>query len=216
LHCAFLLFHNKIAAALPPALSDDARYINARRLVRWAYQYAVMNDYLRNVCDPIVVEDVLANGLRYYSPDYDQNFMPLEFSTAAFRFGHSMIRPKYDLNTTHNGATGLPLSTILGVGALLDSAASFKLKPEYIIEWHNFAEFSGKPAPQKARKIDPLISMDLGNLPFKLPGSGTIPAGPLLQHLARRNLLRGFLLSVPTGQAIAEAMDIEPLTPLAA
>lgn len=94
LHCAFLLFHNKIAAALPPALSDDARYINARRLVRWAYQYAVVNDYLRNVCDPIVVEDILANGLRYYSPDYDQNFMPLEFSTAAFRFGHSMIRPK--------------------------------------------------------------------------------------------------------------------------
>ncbi len=129
LHCVFLLFNNKIAAALPATLSDGARYINARRLVRWAYQYAVLNDYLRNVCDPIVVEDVLANGLRYYSPDYDQNFMPLEFSTAAFRFGHSMIRPKYDLNGSHNGASGLPLSTILDVHSLLDSGASYNLNP---------------------------------------------------------------------------------------
>ena len=63
-----------------------------------------------------------------------------------------------------------------------------------------------------ARRIDPLIAMDLGNLPFKLPGSTTLPAGPLLQQLARRNLLRGFLLSIPTGQAVAEAMDIKPLS----
>ena len=33
----------------------------------------------------------LHNGLR---------LMPVEFSVAAFRFGHSMIRPEYRLNTT--------------------------------------------------------------------------------------------------------------------
>jgi len=212
LHCAFLLFNNKVATALPAGLSDGARYITARKLVRWAYQYVVLNDYLRNVCDPLVVADVLTNGLRYYSPDYDQTFMPLEFSIAAFRFGHSMIRPKYDLNATHNGATGLPLSTVLNVGGLLDAGTPRQLQAQYLIQWHNFAVIAPHPAPQKARKIDPLISADLGNLPFKLPGSGTIPAGPLLQHLARRNLLRAFLLSVPTGQAIASAMDITHLT----
>ena len=211
LHCAFLLFHNKIAAGLPAGLWDIERYIRARRLVRWAYQYVVLHDYLPHVCDPIVVEDILTNGLRYYSPDYDQTFMPLEFSIAAFRFGHSMIRPQYNLNVSHTGATGVPLSTLLGVGALLDS--SKKLMAQYIIEWHNFALITGHPAPQMARKIDPLISKDLGNLPFTLPGSTSTPAGPLLQHLARRNLLRGFLLSVPTGQAIAGAMDITPLDP---
>ena len=48
---------------------------------------------------------------------------------------------------------------------------------------------------------------------FFLPGSTSIGAGPLLQHLARRNLLRGFLLSLPTGQAVADAMQMQPLTP---
>lgn len=37
LHCAFLLFHNKVAAGLPSALTKDQRYIRARQLVRWAY-----------------------------------------------------------------------------------------------------------------------------------------------------------------------------------
>ena len=57
LHCAFLLFHNEVAAGLPAALTKDQRYIRARQLVRWAYQYIVINDYLPNVCDPVVVND---------------------------------------------------------------------------------------------------------------------------------------------------------------
>jgi Animal haem peroxidase len=210
LHCAFLRFHDKVAQGLPGPVSHDERYIRARRLARWAYQYVVVNDYLRTVCDPVVVDDCIVNGNRYYAPNSATAFMPLEFSVAAFRFGHSMIRPQYNLNPTHTGPTALPLSDVLAVASLLDGTG--KLKPEYIIAWHNFAQISGQSAPQMARSIDPLIAASLGNLPFKLPGSTTIPAGPLLQHLARRNLLRGFLLSIPTGQAVAEAMDTRPLT----
>lgn len=82
-----------------------------------------------------------------------------------------------------------------------------------IIAWHNFADFNGEPAPQKARRIDPFIAQALGEMPnFFLPGS-MLPVGPLLQHLARRNLLRGFLLSLPTGQAVANAMQMQALTP---
>lgn len=210
LQCAFLLFHNKVAAALPGSPSNDQRYVTARRLARWAYQYVVVNDYLRTVCDPVIVDDILANGNRYYAPNSDAAFMPLEFSVAAFRFGHSMIRPQYNLNPTHSGTAALPLSEILNVGSLLDGTG--KLRPEFIIQWHNFAKIAAHPDPQMARRIDPLIAKDLGNLPINLPGSKTIPAGPLLQQLARRNLLRGFLLSIPTGQAIAAAMDIKPLS----
>ena len=208
LHCAFLLFHNKVAAGLPAAFSKDQRYIRARQLVRWAYQYIVLNDYLPNVCDPVVVNNVVTNGLRYYAPDNDLLFMPLEFSVAAFRFGHSMIRPEYQIN-----ATTLPLTTILSVGGLLAGGPPPKLAATNIIAWHNFASIGGHPAPQMARRIDPLISQSLGNLPVFLPGSTTIMAGALLQHLARRNLLRGFLLSIPTGQAVADGMQTMPLTP---
>ena len=208
LHCAFLLFHNKVAAGLPAALTKDQRYIRARQLVRWAYQYVVLNDYLPNVCDPVVVDDIIANGVRYYAPDNDLLFMPLEFSVAAFRFGHSMIRPQYKLNA----ATTLALMQILRVGALLAGGPPPKLKGADIIEWHNFANIPPHPAPQSARKIDPLISLDLGTLPVFLPGSN-IPVGALFQHLAQRNLLRGFLLSIPTGQALADGMQTKALTP---
>lgn len=217
LHCALLLFHNKIAAALPAGLSNAQRYIKARKLVRWAYQYVVLNDYLPHVCDPVVVDDVLTNGLRYYSPDVDQTFMPLEFSIAAFRFGHSMIRPQYKINT----ATTLPIAAASPAVSVLNATLGPQLPllgpakalaPANVIQWRNFAQIPVQPAPQMARKIDPLIAMGLGTLPISLPGS-SLPIGALLQHLARRNLLRGFLLSVPTGQAIASAMDVTPLKP---
>lgn len=208
LHCAFLVFHNKVAAGLPGALSKDRRYIRARQLVRWAYQYIVLNDYLPNVCDPVIVADVATNGARYYAPDNDMLFMPLEFSAAAFRFGHSMIRPQYKINA----GAALPLSQILKVGSLLAGGPPPKLATANIIEWHNFAKFAAHPAPQMTRKIDPVIATDLGSLPVFLPGS-TIPLGKLLQHLAQRNLLRGFLLSIPTGQAVANGMQSQALTP---
>ncbi len=206
-HCAMLLFHNKIADALPAGLSASERYIRARKLVRWAYQYIVLHDYLPNVCDPVVVDDVLTNGLRYYAPDIDLTFMPLEFSIAAFRFGHSMIRPEYTINS----ATTLNIAQVLGATS---SAAlvGAHVAPANIIQWRHFIQIGAHPPPQMARKIDPLIASGLGSLPITLPGSG-IPIGLLLQHLARRNLLRGFLLSVPTGQAVADAMDIKSLTP---
>jgi hypothetical protein len=206
LHCAFLLFHNKVAAGLSG--TKDQRYIRARQLVRWAYQYIVLNDYLPNVCDPVVVNDVAANGARYYAPDNDLLFLPLEFSVAAFRFGHSMIRPLYRVND----GTELTLMQVLGVGALLDAGVPPKLQAADVIAWHHFATIGGNPPPQMARKIDPLISMDLGNLPVFLPGS-KIPLGALLQHLAKRNLLRGFLLSIPTGQSVASAMQTKALSP---
>src|SRR5271163_4975348 len=72
--------------------------------------------------------------------------------------------------------------------------------------------------PICALRVGPNRGKTSKSRPFKnegIPeGSGTtIPAGPLLQHLARRNLLRGFLLSLPTGQAVADAMQMKPLKP---
>jgi hypothetical protein len=212
LHCAFLVFHNKVLAGLPSAMPKEERFIRTRQLVRWAYQYVVMHDYLPNVCDPAVVNDVIANGARYYAPDNDLLFMPLEFSVATFRFGHSMIRGSYNLNATTT-TTPLPLADVLLFNQFVVGGPPPKLESSKIIAWHNFAAVGASPAPQKARRIDPFIAQALGCMPnFFLPGS-TMPAGPLLQHLARRNLLRGFLLSLPTGQAVADAMQMQPLTP---
>jgi hypothetical protein len=214
-HAAMLRFHNKVMATLNPGLSYRARYVKARRLVRWAYQYVVINDYLKHVCDESIVEDVLHNGPRFFGPRVNGGplAMPLEFSVAGFRFGHSMIRPFYRLNRV----TGQKLiAELLGVSTedrrfgedLLEAQAgwTYRLKPEFVIEWENFVRFDYND-PQKARKIDAKLALGL----FDLGLPDTQP-NTVLAVLTQRNLLRGYLLSIPTGQAIASAMGIVPLT----
>lgn len=208
LHSAFLAFHNKVADLVPNAATTARRYSKARQIVRWAYQYLVINDYLTRVCDPEVVDDVLRNGPQFFGPDTGGTglFMPLEFSIAGFRFGHSMIRPSYRIN----GTTILSIGDILvpSRGALLEtSGGATHLKAVNLIHWSNFVQFQGRPAPQMTRRIDPMISAGLFDLPF----DPHIRAGAMMRHLAQRNLCRGYLLSVPTGQAMAAAMGVVPL-----
>ncbi len=198
LHSAMIAFHNEIYNAL--AGDDCARYARARQLARWAYQYVVLNDYLPRVCDPCIVADTLANGPRFFSPAASGAalFMPLEFSVAGFRFGHSMIRPFYELNSTSGE---IPINQLLEAGAE-HNQDNGQLRADLVVDWDFFAE--GGSDVQMARKIDPKIAQGLMALPF---GN----CDPILANLSRRNLLRAYLLKIPTGQACASAMGIVPL-----
>ena len=213
LHAAFAAFHNKVADLVGGAATPARRYAKARQIVRWTYQYIVAQDYLPRICDADVVDDVRRNGPYFFGPAAGGGglFMPLEFSVAGFRFGHSMIRPSYKIGD------GDPVSirSILGVSTerepdqdLLEEAGGrWRLKPENRVHWANFLQFEGGPAPQMARKIDSLISRGLFDLPFE----GDAGPAAMMRHLAQRNLLRGYLLSIPTGQAVASALGIVPL-----
>jgi hypothetical protein len=94
----FLRFHNRTVADNPGMSFQDVQ-----QQVRFHYQYVVLNDFL-----PRVVHSSVLNALKSGN-QYDQHklkffhwkhepFMPVEFSVAAYRFGHSMIRPDYRLN----------------------------------------------------------------------------------------------------------------------
>lgn len=213
LHAAFAAFHNKVVDLVGGAPSPIRKYAKARQIVRWTYQYIVAHDYLPRVCDADVVDEVIRNGPYFFGPGTggQELFMPVEFSVAGFRFGHSMIRPSYRLGS----ATEKPIEAILGVSVPRDPAddlleevgGQWRLKDENRIRWSNLLAFPAQPAPQMARRIDPLISKGLFDLPFEAQSG---PAA-MIRHLAQRNLCRGYLLSVPTGQAIASAMGIVPL-----
>jgi len=198
LHAAFLAFHNAIGADRPAGLpaSDAATFVRARQLVRWSYQYVVLNDYLPAVCDPAIVQDVKVSGPRYLGPFTDDPgvFVPLEFSVAAFQFGHSMIRPRYHLR---GGERAIDALLFPRLGGVLGRQGA--LRPTFSVDW----EMMVGPRAQRARRIDPRIAAGLQNLPEE--------RGPILRHLARRNLLRGFNLSLPSGQAIAWSMGLFPL-----
>lgn len=200
LHAVFKLFYNGVIDYLrseEPQLEREYRYAKARQLTRWAYQFVVVEDYLKRVCMPEIVTSTLLNGAKYFQPGR-RLFMPLEFSVAAFRFGHSMIRPEYILNDSRTEE----INKLLGMG---DHIKNGRLLDDRVLDFEKFISINGSD-PQKARLIDPLISKGLFNLKQLGPQMGT-----MLARLTQRNLLRGYLLSLPTGQSIAHAIGIHPM-----
>jgi hypothetical protein len=135
---------------------------------------------------------------RVYTPEEDRVFMPLEFSVAAYRLGHSMVRARYDFNVNFPEATFHQLFTFT---ALSGQLGDFDTLPEiWIIEWENFID-AGAPFA-RTRSIDTKLVEPL----FLLRNFQGDTLQGLRASLAARNLLRGYLLRLPTGQAVARAL----------
>ena len=190
LHVAFLRAHNRL-------VNQGEDFVGARKLLRQHYQHIVLQDFLKRIADPQVVDETIEQN-RVYTPEEERLFMPLEFSVAAYRLGHSMARAEYDFNVNFRPATFEELFTFT---ALSGQLGDFDTLPEiWIIEWENFVD-AGTPFA-KTRSIDPKLVEPL----FELRDL----RGNILQEdrarLAVRNLLRGYLLRLPTGQAVARAL----------
>lgn len=200
-HTAFLRFHNAVVDYLETKHGHTPSFAEAAQLVRWHYQWLIVNDYLRTVCMPQVVDELLAADTHFFT-DGDV-FMPLEFSVAAFRFGHSMVRATYDFNPTFPSAPFPLLFAFTGSGGLGGSA---QLPNIWVIDWRRFVDKTDGNRRHFARKIDTNLAFPLSDLPSG--GTG------LVKHLAQRNLLRSYLLSVPTAQFVAKTRNV-PLLPAA-
>ena len=204
LQCAFILFHNR---AVDEARADGATswrdaYGRARRLTTWHYHWLVLNEFLPQVVGQSLVNDVLASGARFYRPKSGQGFMPVEFQGAAYRFGHSMVRPSYRANLKGDGGSAF-------FGMVFDPSGDGQSDPvdlrggarapRRFIGWQTFFAFDTEVKPNK--KIDTRISTPLFNLPL-----GAIASGDQPQVLPQRNLLRQLTWSLPSGQSLAAAM----------
>jgi hypothetical protein len=207
LHLAFLKAHNRLV--------DQGRtFALARRLLRQHYQHIVVQDFLKRVADPAVVDNILANGNQLYDALAEPFFLPIEFTVAAYRFGHSMIRDDYAFNLNFNlsGAPGTfpaDLGLLFTFTALSGQLGDFATLPDnWIIEWERFVD-TGTGAANKARKFDTKVSTGLFHLQSP-KGQEETPADAA--NLAVRNLLRGYGLRMPTGQAVANHLGLTPLT----
>ena len=219
-HLAFLKFHNSRVAANPGASFEEIR-----RDVVLHYQAIVITDFLPRVIDQAVLDDVLKNGRIFYTDEF-KDCMPIEFSVAAYRMGHSMVRPSYEWNKIFNssGSDGIAtfdqifeFSGVSGTRGAGDPP--FRglptLPSNWIADWrrmYDFTQVAGQKHAQLnfARKLDAQMTIDLKTLP-EFQQMSSPPPAPLLS-LATRNLLRGRLVSLPTGQQVAAALGETPLT----
>lgn len=227
LHAAFLRFHNAVVDWLKANDYDfgsngesEARlFARAQQLTRWHHQWLVVNDYLKTVTMAGIPDKILLGGPKFYKPS-GAPFMPLEFSVAAYRFGHTMVRAVYDYNRNF-GKPGVVLPAadfnllfaFTGKGFPAPFFGATEVLPfNWIIEWDRFIDKGSSDPNHFARKIDTLLAPPLADLVKEGNDTSDPLIRKILKGLARRNLLRGYLLSIPTGQSVAAAMGVVPLT----
>ena len=232
LHVAFLRFHNHVvdwvrdneARGKTWQMSEKAVFERARQLTRWHHQWLVVNEFLKTITMPGIVEEILQEHTKHYRHCHHDLFMPLEFSVAAFRFGHTMVRGAYDHNLNFGRAEGGNTPLIGAAPFALLFTFTGKAHPPFrgdtetlpfnwIIQWDRFVDKNSPFANRFARKIDTRLAPPLHDL----TNEGNTPGladdiKQILKRLARRNLLRGYLLSIPTGQSVAQALGVNPLS----
>jgi hypothetical protein len=150
--------------------------------------------------------------------------MPIEFGAAAYRFGHSMVRPSYRANFTSGtgdstSATADPFFALVfdknepdfsdPVNYDRDDLLGGYPAPRRYVGWQTFFDF-GDGNVKNNKKIDTTVSSVLFTLPVPAiaPHTQTSPT-----VLPQRNLLRQLTWGLPSGQAVARAMGVPALAP---
>jgi len=226
LQAAFILFHNQAVelVARDRRLSSEEVFRKARELTTWHYQWMVVHEFLPLFVGQAMVDDILRRGRRAFRPS--GAFIPVEFQGAAYRFGHSMVRPSYRANLLGDvNASGAPAPFF---AMIFDPAGEGQSDPvdlrggararRRFIGWQTFFDFGAEPRPggvggtlgedvRPNKTIDTRISTPLFNLPLSTIASGDPPTS-----LPQRNLLRHLTWQLPSGQSIARELDVPALS----
>ena len=207
-HLIIAQFHVAMIRAHNALVSQGHSFNEAKKLLQQHFQWLVIHDFLMRVADPEIVAATLKRGHnRFYKPAPYDLYMPLEFSVAAFRFGHSLVRSSYHINKNFPNASLGQLFALSAHSGNLNPAPekSFPTLPEnWIIEWGEFLDGGSN----RARRIDSNLADPL----FELSQTDGSPL-PDQPSLAARNLLRGYQLRIPTGQAVAVSLGLPVMTP---
>jgi len=226
LHVLFAKFHNRILDLLKRnsriciGPTGTNLFTQARRFVTWHYQWVVMNDFLPHVVQVETLKDIQKRGLhlfrRAYTPADAPIPLPVEFTMAAFRFGHSMVRDEYLLNKWHRLASLRELLKMTKPGGGIRN----QLPADYVVSWKRF--FTGGGAlVNRGENIDTFITPALYNLsgrsvqlfrPHVAKGSPRMGSQdpPPLPELTLR---RGSRVRLPSGEEFARTFGYKPLDP---
>ena len=170
MHTLWVREHNRIAdelAASDPKATDEELYQRARSIVIAEMQVITYNEFL-----PALLGRDAMPDYQGYDPSIDAGIAN-EFSTAAYRFGHSMLSPEL-LRLDNDG-------TVAAEGHLPLREAFFS--PHEIVD-HGIDSLLVGMAHQQAQRIDNMVIDDVRNFLFGPPGSGGF-------DLASLNIQRG-------------------------
>ena len=204
LQLLFHRFHNKIYNERVYHREQSRpfnRFEEAQLQCRYHYQWLVLFDFLKRLCDPDVyrfaakkIIDTSDKTFPYFYKPNEQGklTMPVEFSVAAYRVGHVMVRSEYAVNADNTD-----------VELFDDRFATLGFSPvpeDLIVGWRYLLPVDERIQPRMSKGIDPLLADELQTLPV-------VPSKrPNDKALAFRNILRGNVMSLPSGQAIAREL----------
>jgi Animal haem peroxidase len=222
LQAAFILHHNKCVDLMRERdrrLSSEEVYERARQLTTWHYQWMIVHEFLPLFIGQSMVNDILRNGRRFYRPSVA--FIPVEFQGAAYRFGHSLVRPSYRANLNGDNDNGQFFGMIFdpsgeGQSDPVDLRGGARARRRFI-DWQTFfdfgATFTDPGATTAALRSNKLIDTKISSPLLRLP-LGTIAGGVPGDEISlpSRNLLRHITWGIPSGQSIARAMRAPVLT----
>jgi hypothetical protein len=205
-HLAFIRFHNRVVDTLPSSVPAQLRFATARELVTNHFQWLLRTDLLPRICAPGVVNDVFSNGRKAFEVGAiptDVPTMPIEFSIAAYRLGHSMIRQAYNWNKIFDDGSGLLELLFTFSGGSGNLGGGKRLPSTWIADFRRLYDFNEAGRADlvvpvnkfnRAMRIDTKLSKVLEDLPG-------FPADQA--NLAFRNLTRAKMVRLATGQQMA-------------
>jgi hypothetical protein len=196
---AFVKLHNRLVDRLrADGVPEEPLFEEARRAATWHYQHVILREFLPGLIGPELTAELLENGPSHYHVDREDPYVPFEFADAAYRYGHSQIRQRYQVNTRFGPCPVFP--DLIGFGAVAS---------ERVVDWALQIDVPGRPAAQRAKRIDGRLPTSLIALPTEISGTAE---GDTYSSLANRDLQRGQAVGLPSGEAVARELRVEPLS----
>ncbi len=206
MHCQMLKFHNRVLAKIGGKKSD---FDEARDLVTRHIHWITLHDYLPRILNRPTLKKVMNEAKT--GKVLSSSGVPMEFTAAAFRFGHSMIRQCYDYNI--NFGADSPFESMADLSTLFMFTSTRELSGQNgvagVLPSHWVAEWKRLLRPSLSLFFANGIDGFFANTMNKLDAPQGAAAH--FRQIGSRNLMRGFLRRVPSGQALANAFGVAPL-----